>query len=485
MKTFRLYLSIAVLLLMVMGCANTAQPTATQPEAEQVPPSATIELPAAEPGTIATQPAPTAGAPAGEGPQGDTVVLPANCYREGLPTYVDRKNKICFAYPQHFAPGDMNQGQPAIYGPALDKSADPLRATLAIEIRPAAGRQLPDLLSTYAVETGTPVETLLSAITLDGEAGKVLDPIHGRPNVRAILVLHNSNLYVLSFAPSLKDTPASEQSTVWKQGQKDMEALYEIVTGSFGFLDQPRIASLDSTIGVPAACLVDGNALYIGDTGKFCLAVPPGFVVDEFNPGERGIFGPARDTSADPLRASLNVHVKPASMNLGDSISAFLHETGTTPETRLIDVTIGGQAGKMLDPVNGRPNSRSIVVLTKTNLYILSFAPSLKGAPASEQTDTWKKGEQDMEQLYQLATASFSFMPTSSAETPEATGWESARQMILDGQVNKITQAHSLQVTLTLTDGRVVNTVEPEIDAVLAVVKQCGDKCSGIAIATE
>lgn len=63
--------------------------------------------------------------------------------------------------------------------------------------------------------------------------------------------------------------------------------------------------------------------------------------------------------------------------------------------------------------------------------------------------------------------------------------WQTAQEMILGGQVTAVSQAHSLQVSLTLRDGRVLHTVEPQIDEVIRVVNQCGEACRDITIATE
>ncbi|MBN2550108.1 MAG: hypothetical protein JXB15_13170 [Anaerolineales bacterium] len=63
--------------------------------------------------------------------------------------------------------------------------------------------------------------------------------------------------------------------------------------------------------------------------------------------------------------------------------------------------------------------------------------------------------------------------------------WNQAVAMIQNGEVTKVMQAHSLQVTLTLKDGRALITLEPEMDAVLQVITECGDLCQGIQIATE
>jgi hypothetical protein len=63
--------------------------------------------------------------------------------------------------------------------------------------------------------------------------------------------------------------------------------------------------------------------------------------------------------------------------------------------------------------------------------------------------------------------------------------WEEARELILAGEVEQVTQLHSLQVTLNLKDGRRLVTFEPEIDDVFGVVAECGEPCSDMVLATE
>lgn len=63
--------------------------------------------------------------------------------------------------------------------------------------------------------------------------------------------------------------------------------------------------------------------------------------------------------------------------------------------------------------------------------------------------------------------------------------WEEAKTLIVDGKVAGVAQSHSLDVTLSLKDGRIVNTVEPEIDAVFVLLDECGEICSDVVRATE
>lgn len=67
----------------------------------------------------------------------------------------------------------------------------------------------------------------------------------------------------------------------------------------------------------------------------------------------------------------------------------------------------------------------------------------------------------------------------------EEVSWDEAKDLILSGDVEQVTQLHSLQVTLDLSDGRQLVTTEPEIDAVLDVVDACGAPCADMVLATE
>ena len=68
---------------------------------------------------------------------------------------------------------------------------------------------------------------------------------------------------------------------------------------------------------------------------------------------------------------------------------------------------------------------------------------------------------------------------------PMTLSWPEAEQMILSGDVQQVAQTHALAVYLTLKDGREFVTKEPSIDEVFRVVERCGEKCAGIALATE
>ena len=68
---------------------------------------------------------------------------------------------------------------------------------------------------------------------------------------------------------------------------------------------------------------------------------------------------------------------------------------------------------------------------------------------------------------------------------PDEVDWETAVEILNTGEVEMVTQLHSLDVTLTMKDGSEIHTVEPTIDAIFSEIEKCGEACSQIMMATE
>jgi hypothetical protein len=67
----------------------------------------------------------------------------------------------------------------------------------------------------------------------------------------------------------------------------------------------------------------------------------------------------------------------------------------------------------------------------------------------------------------------------------EEVEWELWVKILNQGDVVQVTQLHSLEVTLHLSDGCEITTVEPLIDDIFKEVEQCGEPCEGMTLATE
>jgi hypothetical protein len=80
-------------------------------------------------------------------------------------------------------------------------------------------------------------------------------------------------------------------------------------------------------------------------------------------------------------------------------------------------------------------------------------------------------------------------MPTdpiaSPTPYPSEVEWETAVEILNTGDVEMVTQFHSLDVLLTMKDGTKTKTVEPSIDDIFQEIEKCGQPCSDILIATE
>ena len=65
--------------------------------------------------------------------------------------------------------------------------------------------------------------------------------------------------------------------------------------------------------------------------------------------------------------------------------------------------------------------------------------------------------------------------------------WNSAYilEVLKSGEVIEVSQNHAQEVYLNLKDGRILQTMEPEINAIWDEMEKCGEKCLSIATAME
>lgn len=72
-----------------------------------------------------------------------------------------------------------------------------------------------------------------------------------------------------------------------------------------------------------------------------------------------------------------------------------------------------------------------------------------------------------------------------STPYPGEVNWETAIEILNNGEVDMVAQLHSLEVILTLKNGVEIRTVEPSIDSIFQEVEICGQPCRNITLATE
>jgi hypothetical protein len=142
--------------------------------------------------------------------------------------YADQVNRYCFQYPERFEFKNEDNGLWVIYGPPLDDSPDPLRAALAIEVRPAHGQTLAQAVEAFLEENSAPtLVTTRTDLTLGGETAVMLEPVAGRPTYRAVIAIHADRLFILRFSPDTQTFVAARD---------DVTELYEVVMKSFTYL---------------------------------------------------------------------------------------------------------------------------------------------------------------------------------------------------------------------------------------------------------
>ncbi len=188
------------------------------------------------PSTSATG-VPTAPATPAATSEADGLPPPCQPRTEQTAVYADRALGFCFLYPSGFEKNPYDAGQinvvGLVAGPALDSSADPLRATVLLEVIPSAS---PDLAAAVTEITrefqGQPGVTIKQQpIDLGGVPAVLLTGVPGRGGSRDVVAVQNGLRYRLLFMP---------EPQMFPKAAPDFQALYDAVTQSFTFF-QPAV----------------------------------------------------------------------------------------------------------------------------------------------------------------------------------------------------------------------------------------------------
>ncbi len=62
---------------------------------------------------------------------------------------------------------------------------------------------------------------------------------------------------------------------------------------------------------------------------------------------------------------------------------------------------------------------------------------------------------------------------------------DEAKSFIMEGKATSVAQAHDLTIKFSDTEWKRYKTIEPEIDAIFDIIKQCGERCKDIPMMTE
>jgi hypothetical protein len=203
MKRSLMFLTTLILILLLSGCTSTSD--LSQP--------ATVT-----PGVVPRlDPSPT--------PSGS--ILPLTCQVTDLNVYINEADGYCFAFPSRFTLGDQPSDKPDLRGPAIDDSAEPIHATLSVEVSPAAlGKSLREQAEAYLKEFSVvdPATFTWNQIQVDGEIAWEVEPIPAMLAYRIVFVQHNGFMFRLMYWPV--DIP---------EAQPDLNDLTQTTLGSFAF----------------------------------------------------------------------------------------------------------------------------------------------------------------------------------------------------------------------------------------------------------
>ncbi len=141
--------------------------------------------------------------------------------------YIDETGGYCFAYPARFTVGNQPMlNVPAITGPLIGSSVDPVFASFVVEIAPASKDTLRDQAEAFLKEFSVVDSAALTwtQVPVGGEAGLMVEPVPVMLSWRIVFVQHNGHLFRLMYWPV--EVP---------EVQPDLDELTQTTLGSFAF----------------------------------------------------------------------------------------------------------------------------------------------------------------------------------------------------------------------------------------------------------
>ena len=153
--------------------------------------------------------------------------LPQTCQITDLKVYINEMDGYCFAYPTRFALSDQPSDKPDIQGPAVDKSSEPIHATLTVEVEPAAtDKTLQEQAQAYLKDFSVfdPDQFTWKQVPVGGETGWMVEPVPAMLAYRIVFVQHNGYLYRLLYWP-----------VDIHEARPDLDDLTQVTLGSFAF----------------------------------------------------------------------------------------------------------------------------------------------------------------------------------------------------------------------------------------------------------
>lgn len=158
-----------------------------------------------------------------------TIEHPCSSRGGGKLSYADTGDGYCLFYPDDFFVNKPGSGTVEFFGPALDQSAEPLRAYISIARKePVKDRTLDEIaMSVWKEAHGYQMMN----IQLGGQDALVAEGLKIRNigwNIQQVLFVHHGSVYLITLSPVDSKEPYSK-------ARPDVDRFWEMARGSFVF----------------------------------------------------------------------------------------------------------------------------------------------------------------------------------------------------------------------------------------------------------
>jgi len=150
----------------------------------------------------------------------------------------------------------------------------------------------------------------------------------------------------------------------------------EVVTPTADIMPRLDSSPTPSDSRLPLTCQLRDLNVYINE--MYCFAYPMNFTLGDQPSDQPDVLGPAVDDSVEPIHATLTVEFAPASdKSLREQAESYLKEFSMAdPATYTwTQVSVGGEAGLMVEPVTTMLSYRIVFVQHNGTLFQLLFWP--------------------------------------------------------------------------------------------------------------
>ncbi len=162
---------------------------------------------------------------------------------------------------------------------------------------------------------------------------------------------------------------------------------------------------------VPAACAATSEDLapYFNLADGYCLLYPPDFRVNNLYARITRFSGPPLDLTAAPLFAALTILIEDAAggRTLSQVVDDYIRQFGVEAPASRTTITLGGESAEVVEDIPGRAGSREAFVIHNNAVYHVSAYPL---------HDPMRGARRAVEAVWQVVTASFTFLPPEFAK---------------------------------------------------------------------